>query len=50
LETLAGGAGQPVHAMYATPQFWQVDGQPATGWTLNWARNLIESAPQPKHG
>ncbi|BBZ09380.1 cutinase [Mycolicibacterium doricum] len=50
LETLAGGAGQPVHAMYATPQFWQVDGQPATEWTLNWARNLIESAPQPKHG
>lgn len=50
LETLAGGAGQPVHAMYATPQFWQVDGQPATAWTLNWARGLIENAPQPKHG
>jgi hypothetical protein len=50
LEALADGAGQPVHAMYATPQFWQVDGQPATEWTLNWARNLIESAPQPKHG
>jgi hypothetical protein len=50
LETLAGGAGQPIHAMYATPQFWQVDGQPATAWTLNWARGVIESAPQPKHG
>ncbi|WP_197376428.1 carboxylesterase Culp6 [Mycolicibacterium baixiangningiae] len=50
LETLAGGAGKPIHAMYATPQFWQVDGQPATGWTLNWARGVIESAPQPKHG
>lgn len=50
LETLAGGAGQPVHAMYATPQFWQVDGQPATAWTLNWARGVIESAPRPKHG
>ena len=50
LETLAGGAGQPVHAMYATPQFWSVDGQPATEWTLNWARGLIENAPHPKHG
>ncbi|MDY6997191.1 MAG: cutinase family protein [Actinomycetota bacterium] len=50
LEVLAGGAGQPVHAMYATPDFWNVDGQPATQWTLNWARNLIANAPQPKHG
>jgi hypothetical protein len=50
LETLAGGAGQPIHAMYATPQFWNLDGQSATEWTLNWARNLIENAPQPKHG
>ena len=29
LNTLAGGAGQPVHALYATPQFWNMDGQPA---------------------
>ncbi|MGB3483907.1 MAG: cutinase family protein [Mycobacterium sp.] len=50
LDVLAGGAGQPVHAMYATPQFWQLDGQPATLWTQNWARGLIENAPQPKHG
>ncbi|MDY6871690.1 MAG: cutinase family protein [Actinomycetota bacterium] len=50
LETLAGGAGQPVHAMYATPRYWQVDGRSATEWTLNWARNLIENAPRPKHG
>ena len=50
LEVLAGGAGQPVHAMYATPDFWNVDGLPATQWTLNWARNLIANAPQPKHG
>ena len=27
---LSGGAGQPVHAMYATPEFWNLDGQPAT--------------------
>ena len=50
LDTLAGGAGQPVHAMYATTQFWQLDGQPATAWTLNWAQGLIDNAPHPKHG
>ncbi|MGV0655378.1 cutinase family protein [Mycolicibacterium thermoresistibile] len=50
LETLAGGAGQPVHAMYATPQFWNLDGQSATEWTLNWARDLVRNAPHPKHG
>jgi hypothetical protein len=50
LEALAGGAGQPVHAMYATPDFWNHDGESATQWTLNWARNLIENAPHPKHG
>ncbi|MBO0879280.1 MAG: cutinase, partial [Mycobacterium sp.] len=47
---LAGGAGQPVHAEYATPQFWSMDGQPATEWTLNWAHDAIENAPHPKHG
>ncbi|BBU20456.1 cutinase family protein [Mycobacterium xenopi] len=50
LDTLAGGAGQPVHALYATTQFWSLDGQSATEWTLNWAHNLIENAPHPKHG
>ncbi|WP_102145206.1 carboxylesterase Culp6 [Mycobacterium hubeiense] len=50
LETLAGGAGQPIHAMYATPDFWNLDGQSATQWTLDWARNVIENAPHPKHG
>ena len=50
LEVLSGGAGQPVHAMYATPDFWNIDGMPATQWTLNWAQNLIANAPQPKHG
>lgn len=50
LEVLAGGAGQPVHALYNTPQFWNFDGQPATLWTLNWARQLIENAPSPPHG
>jgi len=50
IEVLSGGAGQPVHALYATPQFWNLDGEPATAWTLNWARNLIDNAPHPKHG
>ena len=50
LEVLAGGAGQPVHALYNTPQFWNLDGQTSTSWTLNWARDLIENAPRPPHG
>ena len=50
LEVLAGGAGQPVHAMYNTPEFWNLDGQTSTSWTLNWARDLIENAPRPPHG
>jgi hypothetical protein len=50
LEVLAGGAGQPVHALYNTPQFWNLDGQTSTSWTLNWARGLIENAPRPQHG
>lgn len=50
LEVLAGGAGQPVHALYGTQQFWGLDGQSATDWTLNWARGVIENAPHPRHG
>ena len=46
LDILAGGAGQPVHALYATTQFWSLDGQPSTEWTLNWAHNAIQNAPQ----
>lgn len=50
LNTLAGGAAQPVHALYATTQCWSLDGAPATDWALNWAHGLIENAPHPKHG
>ncbi|OBF88475.1 cutinase [Mycobacterium sp. 852002-51163_SCH5372311] len=50
LNTLAGNGAQPIHAMYATTQFWNMDGAPATDWTLNWAHGLIENAPHPKHG
>src|ERR1700752_4636272 len=50
LEVLSGGAGQPGHALYATPDFWNLDGAPATQWTLGWAQNVIDNAPHPKHG
>ena len=50
LEVLSGGGGQPVHAMYATPDFWNLDGAPATQWTLGWVQNVIDNAPHPKHG
>ena len=50
LEVLGGGAGQPIHAMYATPEFWNLDGQPSTQWTLSWAQQVIDGAPHPKHG
>jgi hypothetical protein len=49
LETLAGGAAHPVHALYNTPEFWSIDGQPATVWTSNWAGGLINGAPHPAH-
>jgi hypothetical protein len=50
LEVLSGGAGQPIHAMYNTPQFWNLDGAPAPQWTLGWAQGVINNAPHPKHG
>ncbi|BBY45124.1 cutinase [Mycolicibacterium celeriflavum] len=50
IDILLGGAGQPIHAMYATTQFWNLDGASATQWTLNWAKGLIDNAPHPKHG
>jgi Cutinase len=50
LEVLAGNGGQPIHAMYATPDFWNLDGATATQWTLGWAQNVISNAPHPKHG
>jgi hypothetical protein len=50
LAVLSGGAGQPVHALYGTTQFWSLDGQPATVWALNWAHDTIGNAPHPKHG
>jgi Cutinase len=50
IDVLSGGAGQPVHALYATPDFWNLGGAPSTQWTLGWAQNVIDNAPHPKHG
>ena len=50
LDTLLGSTAGPVHALYNTPQFWSLNGQTATQWTLAWAQNLIENAPHPAHG
>jgi hypothetical protein len=50
LETLSGGGGAPVHALYNTPEFWTLDGKTAPQWALSWAQGLIENAPHPKHG
>ncbi len=50
LEVLSGGAGQPVHALYNTPEFWNLDGATAPQWTLGWAQSVIDNAPHPKHG
>ena len=50
LQTLAGGAAQPVHALYGTTDVWNHDGQSATEWTLNWARDVVDNAPRPPHG
>jgi hypothetical protein len=50
LDTLLSSTAGPVHALYNTPQFWTLDGKTSTQWTLDWARDLIENAPHPKHG
>ncbi|CAM3843810.1 cutinase family protein [Smaragdicoccus niigatensis] len=48
LAALAGMAGNPAHAMYAS---FAVDGNgtTATQWLAGWASNLISSAPVPAH-
>ena len=42
----------PARARACTPrtQFWNLDGQPATAWTLDWAQKVVDNAPHPKHG
>ena len=48
LQVLMGSAGDPVHAMYNTTDFWSLDGQPSTVWTRDWATDVIKNAPQPQ--
>ena len=50
MEILGGGAGQPGKSLYATTQFWNLGGQPATQWTLDWTQKVLDNAPHPKHG
>jgi len=49
LSVLSGSAAGPVHALYNTPQFWQLNGQTSTQWTLDWAKRLVDDAPHPAH-
>ncbi|MBM7280178.1 cutinase family protein [Gordonia rubripertincta] len=46
---LANAASNPIHAMYATPKYWEADGRTATQWMYAWARDLIDEAPRPAH-
>ncbi|WP_304109530.1 cutinase family protein [Mycolicibacterium bacteremicum] len=50
INALLGSTAGPVHALYNTPQFWQMNGRTSTQWTLDWARDLLQNAPEPKHG
>lgn len=38
----ANAAGNPVHAMYATTRYWELDGATATQWMLGWSSRLIK--------
>jgi hypothetical protein len=46
---LVNAANNPIHAMYATPKYWELDGATATQWMYAWAVGLITGAPHPKH-
>lgn len=46
---LAGAINNPVHAMYATPRYWSLDGATATQWMYGWASSVIDKAPKPAH-
>ncbi|MGL4305894.1 MAG: cutinase family protein [Mycobacteriaceae bacterium] len=49
LATLVAANGNPVHAMYNTTNYWQLDGQSATSWMQGWFSSLLDSAPRPRH-
>ncbi|MEE3852234.1 cutinase family protein [Gordonia sp. LSe1-13] len=46
---LAGAINNPVHAMYATTDYWSLDGASATQWMYGWADQVIADAPRPAH-
>ena len=46
---LAGAINNPVHAMYATPRYWSLDGTTATQWMYGWSSSVIDGAPRPAH-
>ncbi|OBA69018.1 cutinase family protein [Gordonia sp. 852002-10350_SCH5691597] len=46
---LAGAINNPVHAMYATKRYWQLDGISATQWMYGWSNKVIADAPHPAH-
>ncbi len=46
---LVSAASNPVHAMYATPKYWEYNGATATQWMYAWAVGLVNAAPHPKH-
>ncbi|MFT3898690.1 MAG: cutinase family protein [Gordonia sp. (in: high G+C Gram-positive bacteria)] len=46
---LAGAINNPVHAMYATPRYWEDNGATATQWMFAYAVRTIDAAPHPKH-
>lgn len=46
---LVNAAHNPIHAMYATPKYWQLNGATATQWMYAWAVRTIDASPHPKH-
>ncbi|MFT3716392.1 MAG: cutinase family protein [Gordonia sp. (in: high G+C Gram-positive bacteria)] len=45
----ANAAQNPIHAMYATPKYWDDNGATATMWMLGWSKQLVTNSPHPKH-
>ncbi|GED96335.1 cutinase family protein [Gordonia crocea] len=46
---LVNASRNPIHAMYATPKYWSLNGATATQWMYAWAVGLINGAPHPEH-
>ncbi|GAB2658597.1 cutinase family protein [Gordonia jinhuaensis] len=50
VQKLMGAINNPIHAMYATPKYWNINGdETAVQWMRGWARGVIEKAPHPPH-